>query len=147
MKCLICNEPFLINSIQQILNSQQRCNKCANLFIYTKKNVKIDTTFITVFFCCYFENIKHFSEYEEMENFNRYVKDKMIKKKVFYDLQTIKNYGGFVNKKSIIIVYTRREFSELLIWLKQVIKINQKIRIKAYEVLDVNTKKTQSISG
>ncbi|MDH6604275.1 hypothetical protein OKW23_001434 [Bacilli bacterium PM5-9] len=144
MKCLICKKAFLIDSLDQIFSSQQLCNKCRKLFIYNKKNVKIREILIRVFFCRYYNVISYYNDINKCVNFNQFVFEKYIKREKFYDLETIKKSNEFIDEKQIIIVFERSDFQELIYYLNKLNKSNKRMKVKAFEIMAINTKKTQT---
>ena len=143
MKCVVCNEVFEYETAIDIIMVQEICNKCYKLFKYAKKNVKINNVVIRVNYFLFYENIRLFLDEVKKDNINKFI----IKKKVngeIYDLKMIKTNMICLNKKRLIIVFYREEFNELKKALQILINTDKKLKIKCYELLSVNTKKTQT---
>lgn len=115
MKCNICRNLYSNDELLVVLRCERLCNNCVNMFLYDKKNVKIEGVHIHISFFKHYKLILRDFSSHEFENVNHYI---YVTSPIFHSFRKV--------------IYYRRE--ELNAILKKNCELQYK-SIYLYEIL------------
>lgn len=126
MRCFLCNDTYLNESLYDLLKLHEICRKCQLLYIYDKKNVKIGKSKLVIY---YFKFYKSIIFYDYKVDRVKYYHFLLKKKRIVFD-----KISDVKIKNNITIIYQRNELYLILRYLKMNI-FDYKCKIIMYEIM------------
>lgn len=134
INCEICRKEIVLDNINKIIFIQKRCNKCAKVFKYYSKNVKINKVRIRVNVFYYLDYLQQFICEKLKSNHNECTVINNEGKNRVYCFQSLLKCD-YLDHKKILIVFKRNEL-DCIIELLKTINLSKKVRIiQMFEVL------------